>query len=71
MLGEFSKENPYITKMYIKSENAVSYHRNFAAFKFSEKSVNSKVQNLCVVITMNPIDYQVLFDCFLQVNYYC
>ena len=63
--GEFRKENPYITNMYInKSENAGSYHRNFAAFKFSITPANPKVQSLCVMITMNPIHYQVLFHCF-------
>ena len=62
--GEFRKENPYITIMYIKSENAGSYHRNFAAFKFSITPANPKVQSLCVMITMNPIHYQVLFHCF-------
>ena len=35
VLGEFRKENPYITNMPIKSENAGSYHANSAAFKFS------------------------------------
>ena len=32
-----------------------SYHRNFTAFKFSIKSINPKVQSLCVMITMRPI----------------
>ena len=40
---EFRKEDPYITNMYIKSENAGSCHKNFAAFKFSIKSVSPKV----------------------------
>ena len=40
----FTKENSYITNMYLKSENAGSYHRrNFAAFKCSIKPVNPKV----------------------------
>ena len=61
VLGEFQKENPYITNIYTKYENAGSYHRNFAAFKFSIKSVNPKVQNLCVMITV----ITVLFYCFV------
>ena len=51
VLGEFRKENPYITNMYIKSENAGSYHRNFATFKVSIKSVNPKVQSSCIMIS--------------------
>ena len=60
----FRKENPYITNMHIKSENTGSYQRIFAAFNFSIKSVIAKVQSLCVMITMSPIHYQVLFYCF-------
>ena len=37
------RENPYITNTYTKLENAGSYHRNLAAFKFSKKPVNPKV----------------------------
>ena len=33
VLGEFRKENPYVT-MYGKSDNAGSYHGNFAAEVF-------------------------------------
>ena len=51
VLGEFRNENPYITNMYIKSENAGSYHRNFAIFKVSMKSVNPKVQSSCIMIS--------------------
>ena len=65
VLREFRKENPYITNMYFKSENAGSYHINFTAFKFSIKSVNSKVQSLCIMIIMSPIHYQVLFHYFV------
>ena len=64
VLGEFRKENPCIANMYIKLENAGSYYRNFAAFKFSIKPVNPKVQSLCIMITMSPIHYQVLIYCF-------
>ena len=64
-VGEFRKKNPYIANMYIKSENAFSYRRNFEAFKFSVKSVNPTVQSLCVMIKMSPIHYQVLFYCFV------
>ena len=39
----FRRENPYITNKYTKLENAGSYHRNLAAFKFSKKPVNPKV----------------------------
>ena len=39
VFGEFRKENAYITNIFIKSENAGLYHRNFAAFKFPIKSV--------------------------------
>ena len=61
VLGKFRRENPYITNMYIKSENAASYHRNLAASMFSIKSVNPKVQSLCIMITMSYIHCQVLF----------
>ena len=60
VLGEFRKENPFIVNMYIKLENAGSYYRSFAAFKFSIKPVNPKVRSLCVMITMSPIHFQVL-----------
>ena len=59
------RENPYITNTYTKLENAGSYHRNLAAFKFSKKPVNPKVEGLCVMITMSPVHYQVLFYCFV------
>ena len=61
LLWQFQKENPYSTNINTESENAGSYHRNFAAFKFSIKSVNPKVQNLCVMITV----ITVLFYCFV------
>ena len=64
VLGEFRKENPCIANMYITLENTGSYYRNFAAFKFSIKPVNPKVQSLCIMITMSPIHYQVLIYCF-------
>ena len=64
VLGEFRKENPCIANMYINLENTGSYYRNFAAFKFSIKPVNPKVQSLCIMITMSPIHYQVLIYCF-------
>ena len=60
VLGKFRRENPYITNMYIKSENAASHQRNFAASMFI-KSVNPKVQSLCIMITMSFIHCQVLF----------
>ena len=41
-----------------------SYHRYFAAFKFSIKPVNLKV-SLCI-ITTSPIHYQVLFYYFVE-----
>ena len=31
LLGEFRKGNPYMTKLYGKSDNACSYYRNFTA----------------------------------------
>ena len=62
VLGELRKQNSYITNMYIKSENASSYHRNF---KFSIKSINPNVQSLCPMIAMSPVYYQVLFYCFV------
>ena len=65
VLREFRKENPYITYINIKSENAGSYQRNFAAFKFSIKTVNPKAQSFCVMITMSLIYYQVPFYCFV------
>ena len=82
VLGEFTKENPFITKMYIKWENTGSYHRNFAAFKFSIKSVNPKVQRLCVMITMSPIVgkisvtgkvllWKILFEILLMLDITC
>ena len=55
VLREFRKKNPYITSMYGKSDNVGSYHGNFAAFKSSIKSVNPKVQSLCVMMTMSSI----------------
>ena len=64
VLGEFRKENPCIANMYINLENTGSYYRNFAAFKFSIKPVNPKVQSLYIMITMSPIHYQVLIYCF-------
>ena len=69
VLGEFRKENPYITNMYIESENAGSYHKNFATFKVY-KICKSKGAKLKHYDFKSPIHFttKYYFIILLQVN---
>ena len=51
VLGEFRKENPYITNMYIESENAGSYHKNFATFKVYKICKSKGAKSSCIMIS--------------------
>ena len=68
VLGELRKQNSYITNMYIKSKNASSYHRNFAAFKFCIKSINPNVQSFCLWLQWALFTTKYYFIVLSQVN---
>ena len=55
VLQEFRKKVPYITNIYIVNHTMLVHTTETLQLKFSIKSVNPKVQSLCVKITMSPV----------------